>query len=225
MTPSFAWATPRRSSLSPFEKYSGLDSRSSSSIRRSLPDIRAVSDCRTMSCPGSIASSSTAASSSTTYVTNTGRVSARSFSIFAPTRTSTGLRTVRSTQSARTVFSVGLDGARDFDALAQAAREFTAELVPGGRVILHTSRPVADSSGVLEISGTTISFVELRDLSARASVVAIPLRIRFILAVSPACSKRAAWAVRSWSPRRAVSQTTSKTAATRSSYRLVILAR
>jgi len=74
------------------------------------------------------------------------------------------------------VLSVGLDGGRDFDTLAQAAREFTAESVPGGRVILHTSRPVSDQSGPLEISGKTISFVELRDLYARASVVVIPLR-------------------------------------------------
>jgi glycosyltransferase involved in cell wall biosynthesis len=71
--------------------------------------------------------------------------------------------------------SVGLDGARDFDTLARAAREFTSDSVPGGRVILHTSRPVPDA-GPLEISSKTISFVELRDLYARASVVAIPLR-------------------------------------------------
>ena len=73
------------------------------------------------------------------------------------------------------ILSVGLDGARDFETLAHAARAF-AETDPAWRIVLHTSRPVSDPSGRLEISGETISFVGLRELYARASVVAIPLK-------------------------------------------------
>ncbi len=73
------------------------------------------------------------------------------------------------------ILSVGLDGARDFETLVHAARRF-AETDPAWRIVLHTSRPVSDPSGRLEISGKTVSFVGLRELYARASVVAIPLR-------------------------------------------------
>ena len=73
------------------------------------------------------------------------------------------------------VFSVGLDAARDFDTLAQAAREFATEPVSDCRVVLHTSKPVSDPVG-LEISSEKVSFVRLRELYARSSVVAIPLR-------------------------------------------------
>jgi glycosyltransferase involved in cell wall biosynthesis len=74
------------------------------------------------------------------------------------------------------ILSVGLDAARDFDTLVHAARAFAEATDYKWRIVLHTRRPVSDPSGSLDISGETISFVGLRELYARASAVAVPLR-------------------------------------------------
>jgi len=75
-------------------------------------------------------------------------------------------------------FSIGLDGGRDFETFANAARGFLAELGSGHRVVLHTGQPVSDPYGCLEVRSETVPYTRLRELYAGASLVVVPLHNR-----------------------------------------------
>jgi glycosyltransferase involved in cell wall biosynthesis len=76
------------------------------------------------------------------------------------------------------VFSIGLDGGRDFETLARAARGFVAELGGNHRVVLQTTRPFSDPYGCLDIRRETVSYTRLRELYAGAAQVVVPLHNR-----------------------------------------------
>lgn len=73
------------------------------------------------------------------------------------------------------IFSVGNDVSRDFETLAHAARLCAASPNFRHRVVIQTTRAVANDGGLLDIRSQTVPYTELRALYQHAALVVLPL--------------------------------------------------
>jgi glycosyltransferase involved in cell wall biosynthesis len=73
------------------------------------------------------------------------------------------------------VFSIGNDGARDFETLSQAALLCNATAGFHHHFVVQTVLPFTNHGGALEVRRNTVSYAQLRDLYAQSSVVVLPL--------------------------------------------------